>query len=176
MAERGLGSNELNRAMGKGMGFVSGLLKKKSPQIETMQLLAEALGVHLEWLTSGKGPRYLEETTPTPPPISSGTRHKTFKDLPGWPEAERKARARYRRVPPIAWTGAGLFMSETPPEVIDESTVYAFAQAWLAGATESHREAAAEAEGRAAMAEEDAAYERKLAKLTPKAEKKVAKR
>lgn len=127
--------------------------------------LAEALAVRLDWLVSGSGP--MDDASPTPPPISSGTRHKTFKDLPGWLEAERKARARYKRVPSLAWTGAGLFMSETPPEVIDESTVYAFAQAWLAGASEGERERAAEAEGRAAMAEEDAAYERKLANIKP---------
>lgn len=53
MEAKGLRPNELNRAMGKDMGFMSNLLKRKSPQIDTMQLLAKALGVHLEWHRSG---------------------------------------------------------------------------------------------------------------------------
>lgn len=174
MLARGLGFNELDRLLEVSDGYTSRLCSTpRNPRASTLAKLSTTLRVRLDWLISGQGSME-EETTPTPPPISSGLRHKTFKDLPGWTEAERKARARYRRVPPIAWTGAGLFMSETPPEVIDESTVYAFAQAWLAGATESHREAAAEAEGRAAMAEEDAEYERKLKKLAPKTRKKAS--
>lgn len=176
MLARGLGFNELDRLLEVSDGYTSRLCStSRNPRASTLAKLSSTLRVRLEWLISGQDPME-EETSPTPPPISSGTRHKTFKDLPGWAEAERKARARYKRVPSMAWTGAGLFMSETPPEVIDESTVHAFAQAWLAGATESHREAAAEAEGRAAMAEEDAAYERKLAQIAPKAGKKATRR
>lgn len=173
MEVRGLGHNEMDRSLGMSEGYTSRLCSTpRSPRASTLSRLADVLRVRLDWLISGVGP--MDDESPTPPPISSGTRHKTFKDLPGWLEAERKARARYKRVPSLAWTGAGLFMSETPPEVIDESTVYAFAQAWLAGASEGERERAAEAEGRAAMAEEDAAYERKLANIKPG--KKAAKR
>lgn len=78
MEAKGLGSNELNRAMGKDMGFMSNLLKRKAPQIDTMQLLAKALGVHLEWLTTGRGPRDLADPPPSAPaagwPLASGFR------------------------------------------------------------------------------------------------------
>lgn len=166
MHARGLGYNELDRALGVSEGYSSRLCSTpRNPRASTLLRLAEVLAVRLDWLVSGAGP--MSDESPTPPPISSGTRHKTFKDLPGWAEAERKARARYRRIPPVAWIGAGLLMAETPPEIIDESTVLAFAQAWLAGASDDEREKAAEVEGRAAMAEEDADYERKLTKIKP---------
>jgi transcriptional regulator with XRE-family HTH domain len=59
---RGLGVNELDRALGKQQGYTSTLEKtpKRTPRIETLELLRKALDVPFDWLAYGKGPSGLE--------------------------------------------------------------------------------------------------------------------
>lgn len=74
MAARGMRANELNRAMGKEMGFVSNLKKRKSPTGETLELVAKALRVRMAWLISGEGEMFEEGEapgSPMPPAVST---------------------------------------------------------------------------------------------------------
>jgi hypothetical protein len=162
MKAKGVGTNGLDRALGKKPGYTSTMLSRGSePILSGAAEIAKVLGISLLWLATGEGS--MDDETPA----SSGTRHKTFKDLPGWLEAEARARLRYRKIPEVGWLGARMLMAANPPAYIDEAVVLSFAQAWMTSATEDEREAAAEAEGRAAMAAEDEAYRQKLLGLDP---------
>ena len=62
MQLRDLGFNELGRRMGKPPGYISLLLSgHRSPRAHNVAALARALGVHLNWLVEGTGPRDLDD-------------------------------------------------------------------------------------------------------------------
>lgn len=179
---RGMGVNGLDRALGKAPGTMSNMLNRGSePVLSNGAEIAKALGVRLEWLATGEGPMEPSALVASndADPTSSGRAPLTFRDLPGWAAAVEKARRRYRRIPEVAWIGAGLQAAQNVNEHIDEAVVLNFARAWLTGSTDEERAAAAEAEGRAAMAEEDAAYAQRLLAFDnpppPKARKPRAK-
>lgn len=52
-----MGFNELDRAIGQGSGYTTRLVagKKKRPDPTILHKMAEALGVHYEWLVTGQG-------------------------------------------------------------------------------------------------------------------------
>lgn len=163
MRAREMGPVALDAALDKKLGYVSTLLGREgTPKVDSAAAIAKALGVRLDWLATGEGPMESDDL-----PTSSETRHKTFKDLPGWLDAEATARARYRKIPEVAWLGARMLMAANPPMHIDEAVVLSFAQAWLTSATDDEREAAAMEEGLAAMAAEDEAYRQRLLGLEP---------
>lgn len=62
MKARGLGFNELDRALGKSQGYTSRLTRSdRNPRSDTVQALAEALGVAYVWLLEGRGDMVLGE-------------------------------------------------------------------------------------------------------------------
>lgn len=89
MRAREIGPVALDAALDKKLGYVSTLLGREgTPKVDSAAAIAKALGVRLDQ------------------PTSSETRHKTFKDLPGWLDAEATARARYRKIPEVAWVAS----------------------------------------------------------------------
>lgn len=164
LALRGMGVNSLDRALGKSPGTTSSMLNRGSePVLSNAAEIAKVLRVRLEWLATGEGPLEIGLVVSNDAdPTSSGRAPLTFRDLPGWAEAVTKAKRRYRRIPEVAWIGAGLQAAQNVNEHIDEAVVLNFAKSWLIAATDDERAAAAEAEGRAAMAAEDEAYRQKL--------------
>lgn len=155
---RDIGFGELDRALGYSEGYTSRLVStRRRPRADTLLKLADALQVDLAWLTTGKGPM-----SSTDAPASSGTRAKTFRDLPGWVEAERIARSRWRKTPNYAWVEAGNLSSENPPRHITPEVVFGFASAWYNSASDDDLAAAEEREVREIMKQEDEEYERRL--------------
>lgn len=119
-----MGVNSLDRTLGKKQGYTATLLARGSePVLSGGVEIARALGVRLTWLATGEGPMD-DDAAPQ-------SHRRRFCDLPGWAEAERKARVRYKRIPEEAWEGAGLLMAQAPLDHVDESVVLGFAQAWL---------------------------------------------
>jgi hypothetical protein len=68
-----LGNNELDRRANMDQGYSSRLeVSDRHPRADTMQRLADALGVNIGWLISGEGPSGLEDVPePVPAPTAS---------------------------------------------------------------------------------------------------------
>lgn len=166
MEARGIGYNELDRALGYSEGYSSRLVHStRSPRAHTLAALAEVLQVHMAWLASGQGP--MDDGRTVAPPISSSTRAKVAKDLPGWAEALGQAVMRWRRIPSSAWGAISLMSFENPPERITPDFIFQMAQAWLTSATDDELAAAEEADIRRVMAEEDAEYASRMSPNPP---------
>lgn len=143
---RRMSMRALSLAAGLSPGHVEQIInKRQSPDVEvsTLDALARAANVNLDWLRTGKGepgsydgsapegdadsdvrPR-LERDTDDP----EGPRR--FGDLPGWPEAEAEARRVYDEIPGYAYEAAREQAGARWPRVVTAETVRAFALAWL---------------------------------------------
>lgn len=65
MTERGIGVNQLDRAIGASQGYTCNLLRRDSkPRADFVVKIASALGVRIEYLLNGEGPMMDPSTTP----------------------------------------------------------------------------------------------------------------
>lgn len=166
LKERNMGQNSLDRALGVSQGTTSMMFGRGSEPLLTRGVeIARILGVRVEWLATGEGPMMAEDL----PPHSSGVRGLRLRDRPDWAEQLVKAKAKYRRVPEIAWIGCGLGMAANAPEHLTPEIILGYATGWLTGSSDDERIAAAEEEARAAMAKEDAEYANRFLPLDPPA-------
>lgn len=163
MAARGMGYNELDRALGYSEGYSSRLVRTdRSPRASTLAALAEALRVNLTWLATGQGPMD-DGSAPLPP----SSRAKVLKDMPGWAEAFAAAALRWKRIPIYAWEAISTSSFENPPERVTPELLLKLARTWLTSVSDEELAAAEESDIRRVMAEEDAAYASRMSPNPP---------
>lgn len=93
MEARGLGHNELGRAIGKGPGYVSALITEgRDPRLTNVIALAVALKVRMDWLATGEGPMELEDEGQPVDPWERVRRRPEYQGLPAWAQEEWHAR------------------------------------------------------------------------------------
>ncbi len=134
---------ELDRALarrfqkkGSGAGYTHRLLHRdQSPRRESLEAIAEILGVADPWLLRGEGPmdRTLAQAIPT------------YDSLPGWVEASSGEASR-GRVPEYAIRAAGRSPAFVRPAQVTADFVFQAASFWLQHAPEDDRLAAMRAE------------------------------
>jgi transcriptional regulator with XRE-family HTH domain len=136
LADRGWSQNYLETRAGFTTGRVNKILKQskgRKMDEEDMTALARALGVSRHWLATGEGSiEPAPEADDSPPPPSARRVVVRFADLPGWDEAERKARKTYGEdLPEFALLAVRELSVPHPLGHIDEHTVARWAATWV---------------------------------------------
>ena len=137
--------SKLAPALGIEQSALSRFLSGGGTSMETALVVAQLLGTSLDDLFGD-------------PPDSNAARAAIrFRDLPGWAEAEREARARYaEKIPDWAFKRAGDLMGAGVP-IVDAATVARFAESWWLSSKEDDKAKAWGQEMDKEMAAEDEA-------------------
>lgn len=128
---RGAGFNELDRLMGKAIGFTSQVIgRTSSPRLDSVILLAKTLRVRLEWLATDQGPMELGVAP-------EGA--ETYGQLGGWTDAA----AQVKGVPVYAVAAVSKRPVLLRPDRVSVEFVRALAGFWLSWAPAAEIDAAA---------------------------------